>query len=263
MGNPDFGSDAETMNQAELLTSQLPFAEGILRGGRLAKLANSESEVKAIGKALSRSENSILTGDEATEENLKANAEEYSIIHLATHFLINDSQPLYSKIVLAQRDKEKEDGYLQTYEVFNMNLNADLVVLSACNTGLGKLRKGEGVIGVSRAFLYAGVPSMLASLWSVDDQSTSIIMKNFYEHLQAGSNKRQALRRAKIEYLTSSEGVKKDPFYWAPFVLIGDWSSVDLPSRESRPIGLIIIVGLIIVIAVSLGLRSRLGLSRA
>jgi CHAT domain-containing protein/Tfp pilus assembly protein PilF len=263
LGNPDFGSDADAAERMQVLTSELPTAQGTVRGDRLANLPNSESEVKAIGKVLGGSKNNILIGKEATEENLKANAEEYGILHLATHFLINDGQPLYSKIVLTQDDKAKEDGYLQTYEVFNMNLNADLVVLSACNTGLGRIRRGEGVIGISRAFLYAGVPSMMASLWSVDDQSTSIIMKNFYEHLQAGSNKRQALRLAKIDYLTSSEGVKKDPFYWAPFVLIGDWSSVNLPSRSPVSLGMIMILALalLIVITVTLLTRSRMRLS--
>lgn len=246
-GNPDFGEDLETDQLMTFVSSETSEDQTILRGDKLANLPNSEGEVKAIGKAFGGNSNRILVGNEATEENLKNQAAEFSILHLATHFLINDDQPLYSKIVLAQRDKSKEDGYLQTYEVFNMNLNADLVVLSACNTGLGKIRKGEGVIGISRAFLYAGVPSLLASLWSVDDQSTATIMKSFYNYIQEGSTKRQALRLAKLDYLKSATGVKKDPFYWAPFILIGDWNPVDLDHRPALPTGMIIFASLLIV----------------
>ncbi len=147
------------------------------------------------------------------------------MLHFATHFWNDDRQPLYSRIALA-------DGVLQTYEIFDAKLNAELAVLSACNTGLGKLRKGEGLIGISRAFLYAGVPSLVVSLWSVDDEATARIMGFFYRHLQAGSSKKQALRQAKLDYLDVSRGVKKDPFYWAPFILNGDWRPLALPKKR-------------------------------
>ncbi len=247
-GNPNFDSGEDS--RMVLVSSEISSTQGIMRGDKLAKLPNSEVEVKEIGKVFGGTGNRILVGNEATEENLKKNAADYRILHFATHFLINDDQPLYSKIVLAQSGNSKEDGYLQTYEVFNMKLNADLVVLSACNTGLGTIRKGEGVIGITRAFLYAGVPSLLASLWNVDDQSTAIIMKSFYQYLQSGSNKRQALRLAKLDYFRSAKGAKKDPFYWAPFILIGDWTSVDIETNTNKRLGLIIIMGLFVAITV-------------
>ena len=148
------------------------------------------------------------------------------MLHFATHFLSDDRQPLYSRIVLAG------DDVLQTYEIFNAELNAELAVLSACNTGLGKLEKGEGLIGISRAFLYAGVPSLVVSLWSVDDEATARIMELFYERLRSGASKKQALRQAKLDYLSDARGDEKDPFYWAPFILSGDWRPLALPAQR-------------------------------
>jgi len=124
------------------------------------------------------------------------------------------------------------DDVLQTYEIFDAELNAELAVLSACNTGLGKLEKGEGLIGISRAFLYAGVPSLVVSLWSVDDEATARIMELFYEQLRSGASKKQALRKAKLDYLSDARGDKKDPFYWAPFILSGDWRPLALPAQR-------------------------------
>lgn len=257
-GNPDFTSHADEPQQKELLVSKAPYVRDVVRGDHLLSLPKSELEVRAIDQVFNRTGNSILIGNRATEESFKSKANEYRILHLATHFITNDDQPLYSKIVLAQNNDMNEDGYLQTYEVFNMNLNADLVVLSACNTGLGKLRKGEGLIGISRAFLFAGVPSMVVSLWNVDDESTAIIMKNFYRHLQAGLEKKQALRLAKLDYLKSSQSHGRDPFYWAPFILIGDWSPVRLPTNSVPNTWIVIaVITLMVMTAIFLIRRRR------
>ncbi|MFQ5605986.1 MAG: CHAT domain-containing protein, partial [bacterium] len=128
-------------------------------------------------------------------------------------------------IIFAQTGQGSEDGYLQTYEVYNLDLNADLAVLSGCNTGLGRLSRGEGLMGMSRAFLYAGVPSLVASLWPVNDESTAELMKHFYHNLRMGLPKNRALQKAKLA-LSRSEDWKRDPFYWGAFVLIGDWRGV-------------------------------------
>jgi len=227
MGNPDFGEPEDE----PLWASSFAYSGGIVRGNNFVSLPNSETEVKAIDNVLSGVRNSIYIGNRATEDVFKKQAGHFKILHLATHFLSDDRQPLYSRLVLSQTRNQNEDGYLQPYEIFNMNLNADLAVLSACNTGLGKLSRGEGIVGISRAFMYAGVPSLVVSLWSVDDKATSEIMKSFYKHLQAGLNKKQSLRQAKIDYLNTVSGNSNDPFYWAPFILIGDWSPVQLPTR--------------------------------
>lgn len=188
-------------------------------------LPSSEREVEAIEAAFAGYENSVLTGDEATEAAFAREAARYGVLHFATHFTSDDRQPLYSQILLA-------DDVLQTYEIFDAELNAELAVLSACNTGLGKLAKGEGLIGISRAFLYAGVPSLVVSLWSVDDDATARIMESFYEHLRSGTSKKQALRRAKLDYLEAVEGDARDPFYWAPFILSGNWHPLNLPPPD-------------------------------
>ena len=258
MGNPDFGPEPDEPEQGELLASKEPITGSRVIVESLLPLPNSETEVKAIGGVLRGLSNNIFTGNQATEENFKSKASDYRILHLATHFLTDDNQPLYSRIALSQNEGAAEDGFLQTYEIFNMNLNADLAVLSACNTALGSLRRGEGVIGMSRAFLFAGVPSMVVSLWNVDDKATAIIMRDFYKYMKAGFNKKHALRRAKVDYLKASGA---GPYYWAPFILIGDWQPLDLPTRPALNIWLIGIVTFL-VIATTLIIRKRMPLFR-
>jgi CHAT domain-containing protein len=126
---------------------------------------------------------------------------------------------MYSKIILSQTADEEEDGYLQTFEVYNLKLNAELVALSGCNTGLGRLRKGEGLLGMARAFQYAGAKNLLVSLWPVNDKSTAELMRRFYHGMRKGLTKSRALQKAKIEMLVSEQS-PGDPFYWGPFVLL-------------------------------------------
>jgi len=171
----------------------------------------------------------MYVGNNATEENVKKESGNFSLLHFSAHGLLDEKRPLYSGVVLALEDEEKDDGLLQTYEIFNLDLNADLVTLSACNTGLGKLHRGEGLIGLTRAFMYAGAKSVLVSLWSVHDQSTTSLMKNFYKNLiEKGLNPKKALREAKLQLLRDSSEIQgneilySNPFFWAPFVLIGD-----------------------------------------
>lgn len=205
-GNPAFQSNEQKSGKSRNVFFPLP---------------NSEKEVKNISNLVGGSPQ-VFVGKNASEKIFKEEASNYRIIHLASHFEINDYDPLYSRVVFSQKENSGEDGYLQTYEVFDLHLNADLVVLSACNTALGKLSKGEGIIGMSRAFLYAGVPSMVVSLWNVEDEATSVIMGYFYKYIKQGMDKNKALRFAKLDYLKNVSSIKKDPFYWAPFVLFGN-----------------------------------------
>lgn len=231
MGNPNFDGSQTIANRNGLLASKDYRGEDV-RDMDLVPLPQSGKEVRAIGRVLKDFENTVYTGKAASESSFKREAPNYGIIHLATHFLYDDARPLYSQLVLSHDPNSTDDGYLQTYEIFNLRLNADLAVLSACNSGLGKLRKGEGLIGVSRAFLFAGVPSMVLSLWNVDDKSTSVVMERFYHYLGKGENKKQALRLAKLDYLKSAEDDAKDPFYWAPFILTGDDRPIELPEAK-------------------------------
>jgi len=257
LGDPAFERAAGSVSRSVLASKSpdmLP-ADPLLR-----RLPNSRIEVEAIGTTIRSPNNLILTGEEATEGEVKRHAGEYRIVHLATHFLADDNQPLYSRVALARDKATAEDGSLQTYEVFNLDLNADLVVLSACNTGLGNLRRGEGVVGISRAFQYAGTPSLLVSLWNVDDRSTSDIMIKFYENLQAGMRQNAALRQAKLDFLHTSPSSQKDPFYWAPFVLLGSQKPIPLRSVSrfySWPAAMAALLVLFVLIGVAT-LRKRL-----
>ncbi|MFQ5675806.1 MAG: CHAT domain-containing protein [bacterium] len=216
LGNPAFEKSKAGITR--ILASMF---KTIFRNEHWVPLPYSENEVKNISKNFKNSE--LLIGIDATERKFKQTASQYRYLHLATHYLADDRQPMFSKIVFAQDpDNTKEDGYLHTFEVFNLELNAELVTLSACNTALGQFRRGEGLIGVSRAFMYAGVPSLVVSLWPVEDESTAYLMSQFYKYLARGDAKNVALQKAKID-LIKSDLEKNDPFYWAPFVLIGDW----------------------------------------
>jgi hypothetical protein len=215
---------------------------------KASELTN-RAEAARVAQAIAGSR--AYVGRQATERAFKSEGGDYRVLHFATHFLSDDRQPLYSRIVLSQQDEDEEDGYLQTYEIFNTHLNADLVVLSACNTGLGKLSKGEGLVGISRAFLYPGVPSLVVSLWSVDDEATSELMESFYHYVRSGMNKRQALRRAKLDYLEAATDRGRDPFFWAPFILVGDGSLIRLsapPFETTSRLVVATVVGLLVAL---------------
>lgn len=216
LGSPDFDYD-QSKGLVDWVNAILPF-KTVLRGERFEPLPYAEHEVNVIAENFQTSR--VLIGKEATEENFKKLAPDYNYLHIATHNLTDDKHPMYSKIILAQSENESEDGLLQTYEVYNMKLNADLVVLSGCSTGLGKLSRGEGLVGMSRAFMFAGVPSLLVSLWPVSDESTAELMNHFYTNLRNGASKTEALQQAKLSLIKSTDW-KRDPFYWGAFVLIG------------------------------------------
>jgi len=182
-------------------------------------------EVRAIAEILKPL--LLYISKEAKEESFEEKAGNFSNVHLATHCIFEETQPMYSRIVFAQDDDPAEDGFSHTYEVFNLNLNAELVTLGACETGLGKLSRGEGLIGLTRAFMYAGTPSVVVSLWSVDE-STAKLMTYFYQNFKDGMTKVEALRQAKLKMLSlrrifppEQEFSFAQPYLWAPFVLIG------------------------------------------
>lgn len=189
---------------------------------QIADLPGSETEIKEID-LLFKGNNSkprIQKGENASEYNLKQeHLSNYQYVHFATHGLVNESEPALSRIFLgAGKD---QDGSLYTGEIYNLDINADLVTLSACETGLGKLAKGEGVVGLSRALQYAGANNIIVSLWQVADQSTAEMMIEFYKYNLSNQHHgyNTALRQAKL-YLLRSENYNA-PYYWAPFILVG------------------------------------------
>ncbi len=198
---------------------------GDLRSGRrLEPLPWTRSELQALGLAASNKPQ-LWLGAEATEERAKALGPEHRIIHFACHGLLDEVFPLESGLALSTPGASKpgaENGLFQAWEIFeNLRIDADLVTLSACQTALGKEVAGEGLMGLSWAFQYAGARSVLASLWEVSDASTADLMRHFYRQVGSGVSKAEALRRAQLELL--NHPATSAPFYWAAFELIGDW----------------------------------------
>jgi CHAT domain-containing protein/Flp pilus assembly protein TadD len=221
-----------------------PSTIAILRAGgsekqwKFNRLVNSEREANGIAKVFGGAKGAaeVYLRDQAKEENVKApgRLRDYQVVHFSAHGLVNEIRPRFSGLVLTlpKRTGEgnipegAEDGILSAYEIFNLKLNAELVTLSACETGLGKEIKGEGLMSLARAFMHAGTPSVLASLWKVDDAGTADLMIDFYQFWREGMkvgkrtarlSKAEALRRAQLKAIVAGS----QPFYWAPFVLVG------------------------------------------
>lgn len=194
-----------------------------VRGTELRQLPYTRIEVNEIAALFPAADRRVFLGVEAQEQNVKTSPlGQYRYVHFAAHGIIDEDHPARSGIMLSVGTGSAEDGMLQMSEVMRLKLNADLVTLSACRTGLGKLLNGEGMIGLTRSFLYAGAESVAVSLWSVNDIATASLMKSFYKHLQAGKPKNEALQAAKLELLKGQQRTWRHPYYWAAFVLAGN-----------------------------------------
>jgi CHAT domain-containing protein len=187
------------------------------------QLPGSKQEVQSIGSIVSGPSRLLLEGG-ATETAFKAlPLEKFRIVHLAVHGIANAQFPDRAALILGTSTASNDDGLLQVREIRDLPLRADLVVLSACETGSGKLLGEEGIASLERAFLLAGAKAVVASLWSADDIYTVALMKRFYERLAAGSDKGSALRQAKLDLLQQF-GDQALPVYWAGFALVGESS---------------------------------------
>jgi CHAT domain-containing protein/Tfp pilus assembly protein PilF len=208
----------------------------VTRGFNLAPLPSSRNEVESIA-GLFPSESKVYLGEQATEERAKAVGKDVRYLHFAVHGLLDERIPLNSALAftIPENPSSGEDnGLLQAWEIFEqVRIDADLVTLSACETALGKEMGGEGLVGLARAFQYAGARSVVASLWSVSDESTAQLMKHFYGYLKAGKTKDDSLRLAQIDLIRPENPRNRPnrgpatsnahPFHWAAFELIGDW----------------------------------------
>jgi CHAT domain-containing protein len=189
------------------------------RANTLIPLEYARAEVAEIARLYRAKDVTVLIGPEASERRLKQmDLKSYRALHFASHALIDEQHPEFSSLMLTPDEKGGEDGYLTMREIFDLKFNADLIVLSACKTGLGKEFSGEGLTGISRAFLLSGTPSVVVSLWDVYDRSTAQLMAAFYKNLK-NKNKAAAIKQARIELIQS--GKFSHPYYWAPFILIG------------------------------------------
>ncbi len=171
--------------------------------------------------------------DQTSEKRFKAKAGNYGIIHLAMHGVLNKNYPILSSLAFTEEGDSTEDNFLQAFEISRMQLNAQLVVLSACETGYGKFEQGEGIVSLARAFMQAGSPSVVVSLWQVNDLSTSILMQRFYHHLARGASKAAALRQAKIDYIKRAQHLAAHPAFWAAFIQLGDPRPINVASSTS------------------------------
>ena len=187
-------------------------------GSTLVRLVNTGTEANGIADLFNTDRVSLYTRETANKNNLmNEDLSQYKYIHFATHGLINNDKPQFSSLALCYDSAGSNE--LQVREIFELKLNSDMVVLSACNTALGKEMKGEGIIGLTRAFLVAGSKRAVVSLWSVADKSTSEFMIDFYRYIKDNKTITQSLREAKLNMINSKEYTH--PYYWAPFVLFG------------------------------------------
>ncbi|WP_025742735.1 CHAT domain-containing protein [Aquimarina pacifica] len=209
-------------------------------------LPGSREEVRAISDII---EGQYFFGNQATETNFKKNASKYNILHLALHGEVDNENPQNSKLFFTETKDTINDNTLYTHELLAMQIPSELTILSACNTGTGKIANGEGIMSLGNAFQYAGTKSLLLSRWEVADKTTPQLMKYFYSNLKDGMSKSKALQQAKIKYLETSDSFYTHPFYWGSFYLIGDPTSLSLGNNGSY---LFWIFGLIVLLLVIL-----------
>jgi CHAT domain-containing protein/tetratricopeptide (TPR) repeat protein len=214
LGNPLLGK--ETINRAALT----------MRDEKLDPLPEAEQEVKALSRLYGMLRSKVYIGAEAREDRVKSEAGQARILHFAAHGMLNNASPMYSHLALAPGGAN-EDGLLEAWELMQLDLKADLAVLSACETARGRISAGEGMIGLSWAMFIAGVPSIVVSQWKVESAGTRDLMVDFHRTLitepgdgKAKPTKTEALRQAALKVMKKPE--TRHPFYWAGFVLVGD-----------------------------------------
>lgn len=214
--------DSALSDVSDETASNAPAQRGVLV--RLPGTGEEAREIEKLAGASGRKAELLLDLN-ASESNVeKRDLSRYRVLHFATHGLLDAERPQFTGVVLSLvGNPEGSDGFLRTDEVFNLTLSSPLVMLSACETGLGRERRGEGVMGLTRAFMYAGAPTVGVTLWSVADKSTAELMTDFYKNLLGGTKPApsDAMRHARLRMI---EGKRfSTPYYWAPFVLVGDW----------------------------------------
>ena len=237
VGNPFINSSTnEFADRRGLLEEN----SGVPRNVALLPLKYSEEEINGVGNLIGA--NQVLATTEATETNFKLNCENNKIIHLSTHSMLFNKQPV---IFFSNSYDTENDGFLEASEIVQLKLNSDLVVLSSCNSGLGAIDASEGILGMSKAFFESGSKSVVVSLWEVNDKYTSKFMILFYKRLSEGFDKSEALRLAKMDFIKE---YSPNPFYWSAFILNGNISKIELKQNVNI---LPYIIGLLAIVTVS------------
>ena len=203
----------------------------------ISPLLHTSTEINGIKKYF---KGRFDTSAAATKDQFLQNADQYGLLHLAMHGEADFENAKFGHLIFSNIKSDNPQGHLlYNYEIANQNLKAQLAVLSACETGVGKYEAGEGVFSIARSFMYAGVPGIIMSLWKVNDQSTSQIMPLFYKNLSKGERKDEALRKAKLEYLNNAALEFRHPFYWSGFVALG----TPAPLNRPYPSSILLILG--------------------
>jgi CHAT domain-containing protein len=231
LADPVFSADDARVVQPKKVSVIAASKDSALRSGAapgmqsFVRLRFSRNEAEEIAR-LSPAGDTLkaLDFDASRETALRSDLGQYRIVHFATHSLLNNEHPELSGVVLSLVDRSgrPQNGFLRLYDIYSLRLGADLVVLSACQTALGEEIKGEGLIGLTRGFLYAGASRVVASLWEVDDRTTAEVMKRFYKGILAGGERPAAALRAAQVALWKTKGWEA-PFYWGAFTIQGEW----------------------------------------
>ncbi len=217
-GNPAAKTSTKNGNDSSNILIQLYENQDF----KFSSLPFSEREIKSISRLFKEKRKDVFLREKASEEVIKkVTLSDYRILHFSCHGFLDEDYPFRSSLVLSLTNGEGEDGFLQVREIYDLKMMPQLVVLSACQTGRGTLKRGEGVLGLPRVFFYAGAESILSSLWRVRDKQTARFMNLFYRYLASGKSKAHSLQLAKIEFIASKR--YSNPFYWAPFVLNGEF----------------------------------------
>ena len=224
----------------------------VSRRRNLGRLTSNVKEVQSI-KTLLRTR--IYKGTDATRERFLADAPHYGIIHLATHAKANDEEGEYSYLAFAEIPDTIQNELLYAKDLYSMRLQADMVVLSACESGIGELRRGEGVISLARGFSYAGAKSLVTTLWRVSDRESAALMQLFYQHLKEGKAKDEALRAAKMQFISRPGAAQAHPFFWAAFILSGDITPIEVNGQTFPAWGYVLLIGLFVFLALRFAKR--------
>ena len=222
LNEPSSSTSLKCLAFSYTLADQSSVGEVVTIRGNSKEIQDLPGTRKEIGVIAEILEGAYYFGNKASERNFKQEANKYNILHLALHGQLNQAKPMQSRLVFSQFADSLEDNYLYAYELYNTELNAELAVLSACNTGTGQLVSGEGVISLGRAFSYAGCKSLLISQWELSDVFTPAIMHEFYSQLKAGKPKSEALRMAKLKHLKDADNLSANPYHWAALVQLGN-----------------------------------------
>jgi CHAT domain-containing protein/Tfp pilus assembly protein PilF len=241
VGDPNYGDEEAAVRLEKAIKDLYPNS-----AISLSRLDDSSRELKAIVGLFDKEKTTTLLGNQAKEGAFKKfPLKDYRILHFAAHSLIDDQKPMRSAVVLSMESEDAEDGFLQMREIYETPIHADLVVLSSCQTGLGRFVRGEGIEGMNRAFFTAGASAVLMTLWSINDQAGVPFMERFYRRLRSSETIEQAIQTAKKEMINSP--YYSHPFYWAGYIISGETDRA-IFNRSGKKTMVFITIGLTLLV---------------